>query len=29
MKEWSHGREKDKIYESKYLVQDPHGEKSK
>ena len=27
MKEWSHDREKDKIYESKYLGQDPHGEK--
>jgi peptidoglycan/xylan/chitin deacetylase (PgdA/CDA1 family) len=27
MKEWSHDREKDKIYESKYLGEDPHGEK--
>src|SRR5215203_439871 len=27
MKEWSHGRGHDKIYESKYLGEDPHGEK--
>jgi peptidoglycan/xylan/chitin deacetylase (PgdA/CDA1 family) len=27
MKEWSHDREKDKIYESKYLGEDAHGEK--
>ena len=27
MKEWSHDREKDKIYETKYLNEDPHGEK--
>ena len=27
MKEWSHDREKDKIYESKYLNEDPHGKK--
>ena len=27
MKEWSHDREKDKIYESKYLGENPHGEK--
>jgi hypothetical protein len=28
MKEWSHDREKDKIYENKYLQknEDPHGE---
>jgi hypothetical protein len=27
MKEWSHDREKDKIYESKYVNEDPHGKK--
>jgi hypothetical protein len=27
IKEWSHDREHDKIYESKYLGQDPHGKK--
>ena len=27
MKEWSHDRGHDKIYESKYLNEDPHGEK--
>ncbi len=27
IKEWSHDREKDKIYESKYLNEDPHGKK--
>ena len=27
MKEWSHDREKDKIYENKYLGEDAHGEK--
>ena len=27
MKEWSHDREKDKIYETKYLGEDAHGEK--
>jgi peptidoglycan/xylan/chitin deacetylase (PgdA/CDA1 family) len=27
MKEWSHDRGHDKIYESKYLGEDPHGEK--
>jgi peptidoglycan/xylan/chitin deacetylase (PgdA/CDA1 family) len=29
IKEWSHDREKDKIYESKYLGEDAHGEKVK
>jgi hypothetical protein len=27
MKEWSHDREKDKIYKNKYLGEDAHGEK--
>jgi len=27
MKEWSHDREKDKIYENKYLNEDTHGKK--
>jgi len=27
IKEWSHDREHDKIYESKYLGEDPHGKK--